>query len=135
MFLKINKSVYIAKLGQRYDKTLDNFLLHVPNHALKDMCMLNYGILYYVLIDLINCAIILHVFYKQLSVWKLPYSCLLNSISASGRLMISATWSINFQMVLLFLWAWVHSVQYSSTKRVACWAMSFSLSCLNLGTI
>ena len=39
----MNTSVYVAKLGQQYDKTLDNFLLHVPNHALKDMHMLNYG--------------------------------------------------------------------------------------------
>ena len=40
--VKVNKSVYVAKLGQRCDKTLNNFLLHVPNHALKDMEMLNY---------------------------------------------------------------------------------------------
>ena len=40
--VKVNKSVYVAKLGQRCDKTLNNFLLHVPNHALKDMDMLNY---------------------------------------------------------------------------------------------
>ena len=35
--------VYIAKLRQRYYKTLKNILLHVSNHALKDMLMLNYG--------------------------------------------------------------------------------------------
>ena len=36
--------------------------------------------------------------------WPLLFSssCLLNSISTSGCLMISATWSINFQMVFLF---------------------------------
>ena len=39
----MNNSVYVAKLGQQYDKTLNNFLLHVPNDALKDMHMLNYG--------------------------------------------------------------------------------------------
>ena len=38
--IKVNKSVYIVKSRQRYDKTL-NFLQHVPNHALKDMYMLN----------------------------------------------------------------------------------------------
>ena len=41
--LKVNKSVYIAKSRQRYHKTLNNILLHVSNHALKDMYMLNYG--------------------------------------------------------------------------------------------
>ena len=30
---KVNKSVYVAKLGQLYDKTLNNFFLHVPNQA------------------------------------------------------------------------------------------------------
>ena len=41
--IKVNKSVYIAKSRQRYHETLDNILLHVPNHALKDVYMLNYG--------------------------------------------------------------------------------------------
>ena len=27
----------------RHHKTLNNILLHVPNHALKDVYMLNYG--------------------------------------------------------------------------------------------
>ena len=36
-----------------------------------------------------------------LSVWKLPSTCLLNPLSASGFLMICATWLINFQMVVL----------------------------------
>ena len=31
--LKVNKSVYIAKSRQRYHKTLNNILLHVPNHT------------------------------------------------------------------------------------------------------
>ena len=43
--LKVNKSVYIAKSRQQYYKTLSNILLLVPNHALKDVCMLNYGII------------------------------------------------------------------------------------------
>ena len=74
--VKVNKSVSIAKSGQRYDKTRNNLLLHVPNHALKDMYVLNYGIinnmssLYHssieVLVDLFNSVITLHVFYKQL---------------------------------------------------------------------
>ena len=34
--LKVNKSVYMAKLGQRYDKLLNNFLLRVLSHTLKD---------------------------------------------------------------------------------------------------
>ena len=41
--IKVNKSVYIAKWRQRYYKTLNNIFLHVPNHALKDVYMLNYG--------------------------------------------------------------------------------------------
>ena len=43
--LKVNKSVYIAKYRQRYYKTLNNILLHAPNHVLKDMNMLNHGII------------------------------------------------------------------------------------------
>ena len=43
--LKVNKSVYIAKSRQRYYKTFKNILLLVPNHALKDVYMLNYGII------------------------------------------------------------------------------------------
>ena len=35
---KVNKSVYIAK--PRHYKTLNNILLHVPNHALEDVYML-----------------------------------------------------------------------------------------------
>ena len=35
-------------------------------------------------------------------VWKLPSSCLLSSLSASGCSIIFVTWSINFQMVFLF---------------------------------
>ena len=57
-------------------KTLKNFLFHLPNHALKDVYMLNYGIInnmkfFYssieVLIDFINFVIALHVSYKQLN--------------------------------------------------------------------
>ena len=33
----------IAKSRQRYHKTLNNILLHVPNHGLEDVYMLNYG--------------------------------------------------------------------------------------------
>ena len=40
----MNKSINIAKSRQRYYKTLNNILLNVPNHALKDVYMLNYGI-------------------------------------------------------------------------------------------
>ena len=42
-FLKMNKSVYTAKLWQRYHKILKNILLQLPNHDLKDVYMLNYG--------------------------------------------------------------------------------------------
>ena len=38
-----------------------------------------------------------------LSVWKLPSTCLLNPLSASGYLMICATWLINFQIVLFYM--------------------------------
>ena len=41
--LKVSKSLYIAKSRQRYYKTFNNMLLHVPNHALKDVSMLYYG--------------------------------------------------------------------------------------------
>ena len=41
--VKVNKSVNIAKSRQRYYKPLNNILLHVSNHTLKDMYMLNYG--------------------------------------------------------------------------------------------
>ena len=41
--VKVNKSVYRAKLRQWYYKTLKNIFLHMPNHALKDIHMLNYG--------------------------------------------------------------------------------------------
>ena len=40
---KVNKSVYIVKLRQRYHKPLNSILLHVSNHTLKDMYMFNYG--------------------------------------------------------------------------------------------
>ena len=43
--VKVNKSIYIAKSRQQYYKTLNNILLNVPNHALKDLYMLNYGII------------------------------------------------------------------------------------------
>ena len=35
--VEMNKLVYIATSKQRYDKTLNNFLLHVAIHALKGM--------------------------------------------------------------------------------------------------
>ena len=40
---KKNKPVDIGESRQRYHKKLSNMLLHVPNHALKDMYILNYG--------------------------------------------------------------------------------------------
>ena len=61
ILIKVNKSVYIAKSRQRYFQTLNNILLHVPNHALKDVYMLNYGTIkstnssYYTLFLIINC--------------------------------------------------------------------------------
>ena len=39
--IKVNKSVNIAKSRQRHDTPLNNFLFHVPNHALRDLFMLN----------------------------------------------------------------------------------------------
>ena len=41
--LKARKSEYIAKLRQRYHKTLNNILLHVPNPVIKDVQILNHG--------------------------------------------------------------------------------------------
>ena len=40
--IKVNKSVYIAIWRQRYHKTLNSILLHMSNHALKDVYRLNY---------------------------------------------------------------------------------------------
>ena len=60
---------------------------------------------------------------------QLPSSCLLNLTLASGCLkMISVTWLINFQMVFIFFMSLSslfsshlsYTVQYSSTKKVAC---------------
>ena len=45
-FIKVSKSVYIAKSRQRFHITLTIFLLHVPNHALKKLYILNHGIKY-----------------------------------------------------------------------------------------
>ena len=42
---KVNITVDIAQSGQWYDKSLNSFLLHVLNHALKDVDMLNYKII------------------------------------------------------------------------------------------
>ena len=65
--VKVNKSVYMAKSGQQYNKTPNDFSLHVSNHALKYMYKLSYGtinntnILLYssieVLIDFIDSVI------------------------------------------------------------------------------
>ena len=65
----------MIKSVRRYDKKLYNSLLLMLNHALKGMCMLNYGIinntnsLYYssieVIIDFINSVITLLVFYNK----------------------------------------------------------------------
>ena len=41
MNVKVNQSVYIAYLGQQYEITLNNFLLDVPKHTIKDSYMLN----------------------------------------------------------------------------------------------
>ena len=167
--IKVNKSVYIAKSRQRCYKTLDNIL---PNHALKDVSMLNYRIIkttnssYYTRLFVIkfflsynlmktDSLVFLHIphyfwtvtwikeannfqkakvqlngvrfcFFSQPGVgykqvyssieviiyfsleylWshgKLPSTYLLNPISASGYLMISATWLINFQIVLFHM--------------------------------
>ena len=38
---KVNMSVDIAQSGQWYDKSVNIFLLHMLNHALKDVDMLN----------------------------------------------------------------------------------------------
>ena len=39
MILKANKSADIARSRLRHDITLNNFLLHVPNHVLNDLYM------------------------------------------------------------------------------------------------
>ena len=128
----------------------------MPDHALKYMYMLNYGVLNYkslhyssiqVLIDFINSVIAIHVIFirnfifyfslgllHEFSVWKLSSSCLLNWLSVSVCLMISATWWINFPMVLPFYIEsefWL-SVTCSSTNSVACWNVCFGLICLSL---
>ena len=39
--VKVNKSVCTAKSRQRHDITLNDFLLHLRNHTLRDLLMLN----------------------------------------------------------------------------------------------
>ena len=39
---KVNKTAYTAKSRHQYYLTHNDFLLHVPNHALKDIYILNY---------------------------------------------------------------------------------------------
>ena len=138
----MNKSVYIAKSGQQYIKTLNNFFLHVSNHTLNDIYMLNYGIinnmnsLHYssieVLIDFVN-SVLHETFFisnypfctsawsylwsHEYSVWKLSSNCLLNPLSAFGCLMISVTWSINFQVVFLFYMSF-SSLYLFSTRQL-----------------
>ena len=41
---KLNKSLYIAKSRQWHNTALNNFLLHLRNHAFEDLYMLNNGI-------------------------------------------------------------------------------------------
>ena len=74
------KSVHIAKSRKWYDKTLSKFLLHVLNHALKDMYMLNYGSRknknnlccnsIEVLIDFIDSLITVQVFFTSNSIFQ-----------------------------------------------------------------
>ena len=37
------RSSHIAKSRQQYNKPLNNFLMHVSDHAIKDMYTLNHG--------------------------------------------------------------------------------------------
>ena len=43
--VNVNQSVYNALSGQQPNITIINFLLHVPNHLLKDLHMLIYALL------------------------------------------------------------------------------------------
>ena len=65
--LKVNKSVYIAKSRQRHYKTLNKILLHVPNHALKDVYMLNYGTIKSINILCYTRFFIINFFYHIIS--------------------------------------------------------------------
>ena len=86
--------------------TNNNFLLHVSNHALKYMYMLNYEIinnvnsLYYrsieVLIDFINSVVTLHVFYKQLHFLLQPQITYGRMNFQSARC-LAVAYSIQFQ--------------------------------------
>ena len=50
--------------------------------------------------------------------------------------MVSVTWSVNFQTVLLFYELGLClSFKYSSTKKLACLEVCFSLACWSVGTI
>ena len=81
--INLNKSAYIAKQGQRYGKTLNNLSLHVLNHVLKEMYILNYetinntNTLYCsfieVLIDFINSVIAIHVFINNCRLSRRPH--------------------------------------------------------------
>ena len=63
----MNESVYVAKSRQQYDITLNNFLLHVPNHALKGLNTLYYSTMAYaVLIDFITVKEKINIFCKLL---------------------------------------------------------------------
>ena len=42
----MDKSIYVAKSRWPHNITLNNFLSDVPNHALKDLHMLNRGTIY-----------------------------------------------------------------------------------------
>ena len=83
----------MTKSGQHYDKALNNSLLHVSNHALKDMYVPNYGIinnmksLYYssmeVLIDFNNSII---TFYNHPSFYNKQLYFLLQPQVTYGRM-------------------------------------------------
>ena len=107
-------TVYITKSRQRYDKTFNNILLHVPNHTLKDMYMLNYETinntnnLYYnsveVLIDFIDSVVAKYIF-----LLATPF---FTSASNYGRMNFHSescraiSYSIHFQPLVAqwFLW-------------------------------
>ena len=76
-----------------------------------------------------------YVWLHEFSLWNFPGSCLLNTLSASGCIMISADWSINFQ-IFFSTWSWVCLFRICQIhNRVACWDVRFSLSCLKLRAI
>ena len=101
----VNK--YTAKSRQPYH-LIFNILLHVSNHALKDMYILNYGTFlksfFYssiqVLIDFINSVIAIHVFFKVIPFFT-SASNTSNRMNVQSESCLVVAYSIHFHPQLI----------------------------------